>query len=214
MYTFSNFKIYRLNEYFFVYFRIFIFHIFTSCSTFEINLGLIFIIFYFSFYATQKKTLEVNVYHPLIKELQKRVLADKEDKTAIDLARVMFETATLRSGFVVKDSADFAGRIERMLRLSMGVDLDAKVDLPEEEEPTEEVTEEVSFQIMAIFKLNHQNEPIFDLSEGRILPECGFLVNTCSKLWQNNFSISRQRYRHSNVFSPSTKYSCHCFFFR
>ena len=91
--------------------------------------------------------MEVNVYHPLIKELHKRVGANKDDQTAKDLARVMFETATMRSGFAIKDSADFAGRIERMLRLSMGVDLDAKVDLPEEEEESaeEEATEEVLF---------------------------------------------------------------------
>ena len=41
---------------------------------------------------------------------------------------VMFETATLRSGFSVADSAGFAERIERMLRLSMDVSLDAKVN--------------------------------------------------------------------------------------
>ena len=105
---------------------------------------------YFSFYATQKKTLEVNVYHPLVKELQARVKADAEDQTAKDLARVMFETATMRSGFTVKDSADFASRIERMLRLSMGVDLDAKVDLPEEDEETEETAEEEGFEEVSL----------------------------------------------------------------
>ncbi|XP_057296037.1 endoplasmin-like [Hydractinia symbiolongicarpus] len=99
-----------------------------------------------NFYATQKKTLEINVYHPLIKELQKRVTADKDDKSASDLARVMFETATLRSGYTIKDSVDFAQRIERMLKLSMNVDVDAKVELPDEDEETaeeEEATEEV-----------------------------------------------------------------------
>jgi len=97
-----------------------------------------------NFYASQKKTLEINVYHPLMKELNKRITADAEDPTAKDLARVMFETATLRSGYNVKDSLDFAGRIERMLRLSMGVDPDAKVELPEEDEAAEEEsTEEV-----------------------------------------------------------------------
>lgn len=35
-----------------------------------------------------------------------------------------------------QDSQDFAGRIERMLRLSMGVDLEATVD-PDVEEPEE-----------------------------------------------------------------------------
>lgn len=48
---------------------------------------------------------------------------------------VLFETATLRSGFSLPDTTDFAGRIERMLRLSMDVPLDEKIDdEPEEEE--------------------------------------------------------------------------------
>lgn len=93
------------------------------------------------YYANQKKTLEVNPRHPLVKELLKKVETDKEDKTAKDLARVLFETATLRSGYMVKDSQDFAGRIERMLRLSMGVDLEAMVE-PEEEEAEEKEDEE------------------------------------------------------------------------
>lgn len=58
------------------------------------------------YYANQKKTLEVNPRHPLVKELLKRVETDKEDKTAKDLARVLFETATLRSGFMIKVKVD------------------------------------------------------------------------------------------------------------
>merc|ERR1712080_481931 len=86
-----------------------------------------------NFYAGQKKILEMNIYHPLVIELNKKITADPED-----------ETATLRSGYTIKDSLDFASRIERMLRLSMGVDPDAKVELPEEPEPTEEeATEDV-----------------------------------------------------------------------
>jgi len=96
-----------------------------------------------SFYSTQKKILELNVYHPLVLELNKKVAVDPEDKTALDLTRVLFETATLRSGYSIKDSLDFAQRIERMLRLSMGVDPDAKVDLPDEESTEEEATEDV-----------------------------------------------------------------------
>lgn len=40
-----------------------------------------------------------------------------------------------------QDSQDFAGRIERMLRLSMGVDLEAMVE-PEEEEAEDKEDEE------------------------------------------------------------------------
>ncbi|CAL1526239.1 unnamed protein product, partial [Lymnaea stagnalis] len=87
------------------------------------------------FYANQKKTLEINTRHPLIKELKARIEADNEDETAKDLAKVLFDTATLRSGFSVKDSLDFAQRIERMMKMSMGIDLNAPIeDEPEEEE--------------------------------------------------------------------------------
>jgi heat shock protein beta len=87
------------------------------------------------YYANQKKTLEINPRHPLIKELKRRVEDAKEDQTTKDLANVLFETATLRSGFSLADTADFAGRVERMLRLSMNVGLDEQIeDEPEEEE--------------------------------------------------------------------------------
>jgi len=62
------------------------------------------LVFFTRYYANQKKTLEVNPRHPLVKELLKRVETDKEDKTAKDLARVLFETATLRSGYLIKVS--------------------------------------------------------------------------------------------------------------
>ncbi|KAH9507962.1 hypothetical protein Btru_052467 [Bulinus truncatus] len=80
------------------------------------------------YYANQKKTLEINPRHPLVKELKTRVEADtKEDETAKDLAKVLFDTATLRSGFSVKDSLEFAQRIERMMKMSMGLDINAPV---------------------------------------------------------------------------------------
>lgn len=92
-----------------------------------------------SYYSTQKKTLEINPRHPIIKELKRRIadLEGKEEtseevKTAKDLATVMLDTARLRSGFLLKDSVSFASRIERMLRLGLGVDLNAKI----EDEPT------------------------------------------------------------------------------
>lgn len=90
------------------------------------------------YYATQKKTLEVNPRHPLIKELKRRVAENKEDQITHDLAVVLFETATLRSGFSLADTADFAGRVERMLRLGMDISLDEKIDEEPEEEPEEE----------------------------------------------------------------------------
>ena len=50
-----------------------------------------------------------------------------DDQTASDLAVVLFETATLRSGYQLADTKAYGDRIERMLRLSMNVDLDEQV---------------------------------------------------------------------------------------
>jgi heat shock protein beta len=90
------------------------------------------------YYASQKKTLEINPRHPLIKELRTRVENDKEDQTTKDLAMVLFETATLRSGYSLVDTAGFGERVERMLRLSMDLSLEEQV----EEEPIDEEEEE------------------------------------------------------------------------
>ncbi|CAG5123143.1 unnamed protein product [Candidula unifasciata] len=87
------------------------------------------------FYASQKKTLEINAKHPLVRKLKELVETNANDETAKDLAKVLFDTATLRSGFQVKDTLDFAQRVEKMLRMSVDVDLNEKVeDEPEEEE--------------------------------------------------------------------------------
>uniref|UniRef100_A0A674F1M8 Endoplasmin n=1 Tax=Salmo trutta TaxID=8032 RepID=A0A674F1M8_SALTR len=88
-----------------------------------------------NYYARQKKTLEINPKHPLIKEMLKRINENAEDQTASDLAVVLFETATLRSGYQLADTKAYGDRIERMLRLSMNVDLNEEP----EEEPEEEV---------------------------------------------------------------------------
>ncbi|CAF0790737.1 unnamed protein product [Adineta steineri] len=81
-----------------------------------------------NYYLNQKKTLDINPRHPLIKDLLRRVIDSKDDKVASDLATVMYEAATLRSGFDLNDSDGFADRIESMLRRAMGVSLDEKID--------------------------------------------------------------------------------------
>ncbi|KAF4079786.1 hypothetical protein AMELA_G00182340 [Ameiurus melas] len=95
-----------------------------------------------NYYASQKKTLEINPKHPLVKEMLRRVNANEEDQTASDLAVVLFETATLRSGYQLADTKAYGDRIERMLRLSMNVGLDEQVEEEPEEEPEEPAEEE------------------------------------------------------------------------
>jgi len=99
------------------------------------------------YYGKQKKTLEINVRHPLIKKLKALFEADKEDATGKDLAVVLWETATLRGGYAVQDTLAFAERIEKMLRLSVDIDPEEQIeedpdDLEEDDEEEEEEDEE------------------------------------------------------------------------
>ncbi|GMT24674.1 hypothetical protein PFISCL1PPCAC_15971, partial [Pristionchus fissidentatus] len=91
------------------------------------------------FYMSQKKTLELNPRHPVVKELLKRVESDPEDAKAKFTAALLFDTATLRSGFSLQDQVDFAERIESILKQSIDVDESAQV---EEEQVIEEDAEE------------------------------------------------------------------------
>merc|ERR1711983_139367 len=63
------------------------------------------------YYLNQKKTLEINPRHPLVKELLRRVEDNPADPVAKDIAVMMFNTATLRSGFSLKDTVNFAENI-------------------------------------------------------------------------------------------------------
>lgn len=103
------------------------------------------------FYEDQKKILELNPRHPVVKQLLKRV-KDEEDKsedekeefkaTTVDMASVLIDTARLRSGYALKDQIQFSSRIEKMLRMSMGVSLDEAVEAEPEYAPDAEETEE------------------------------------------------------------------------
>jgi heat shock protein 90kDa beta len=89
-------------------------------------------------YFTQKKILEINPGHPLIKEMLKLVEADKEDQKAISLVQLMYESATLRSGYELKDLAGFSDRIETMLRSAMNISPDETIEEIGEFEADEE----------------------------------------------------------------------------
>jgi len=88
------------------------------------------------YYLNQKKTLEVNPRHPLIKELLRRIEDNPADVSAKDMAVMMFNTATLRSGYPLRDTVNFAEHIETMMRKTLGVDVDEAIE--EEEEITDE----------------------------------------------------------------------------
>ncbi|XP_034112286.1 endoplasmin [Drosophila albomicans] len=87
-----------------------------------------------SYYLNQKKTLEINPRHPLMRELLRRVEADEADETAKDMAVMMFRTATLRSGYMLQETSTFADSIEKMMRQTLGVAQDEQIEFDEEED--------------------------------------------------------------------------------
>merc|ERR1719482_1175061 len=84
-----------------------------------------------------RKTLEINPNHPVIADLLAKVKADKEDKTAIDSASVLFQTALIESGYEIADPSALVKRVYRLMSKELGVDPDAplkEVEIPDEEE--------------------------------------------------------------------------------
>merc|ERR1711936_284177 len=92
------------------------------------------------YYLNQKKAFEINPRHPLIKELLRRVEDNPDDTTAKEMSVIMFNAATLRSGYMLSDTTTFAMQLESMMRDTLGVDQDEAVE--EEVELPEEAPEE------------------------------------------------------------------------
>merc|ERR1711983_754989 len=92
------------------------------------------------YYLNQKKAIEINPRHPLVKELLRRVEDNPDDAIAKDMSLMMFNTATLGSGYFLKDTSAFAMHIENMMRETLGIDKDEQVE--EEEEIVDEAPEE------------------------------------------------------------------------
>merc|ERR1719378_1671131 len=89
-----------------------------------------------------QKTLEINPAHPIIRELKSRVEADSKDQEAKDIASTLFDVALVGTGLTPADPADFASRLQVLMRLGLGVSKDAAIEEPEVEIEEEKKPEE------------------------------------------------------------------------
>jgi len=93
------------------------------------------------YYLSQKKTLEINPRHPIMKELLKRVEEGSADTDAAHgIAKMMFRTATLRSGYQLTNTVEFAQTVESMMQAALGISGET-VEVEPEEEPAAPVEE-------------------------------------------------------------------------
>merc|ERR1711972_313899 len=84
-----------------------------------------------------RKTLEINPNHPVVVDLLSKVKANKEDKSSVDTAQVLFQTALIESGYEIADPSALVNRVYRLMSKELGVDPDTplkEVEVPEEEE--------------------------------------------------------------------------------
>ena len=91
-------------------------------------------------YLTQKKALGINPRHPFIKELLRHVEDHPSDDITKNMALMTFNTATLRSGYILRNTNSYVLNIKKTRRETLGVDCNEQVE--KEEELPEEAPEE------------------------------------------------------------------------
>ncbi|CAG9809039.1 unnamed protein product [Chironomus riparius] len=99
-----------------------------------------------SYYLNQKKALEFNPRHPVIRELLRKIDADPQDTRAKEIAELLLDTAVLRSGYMLQETSQFADSIDRLMRTSLNVEheeFDPEFEeFPEATQTTEETETE------------------------------------------------------------------------
>jgi len=113
------------------------------------------------FYAKQKKELELNAKHPLIKALLTKVEASDGEidaNTNLTLS-VFWDSTLLQSGFQIRNVAKFSKRLDKILRQNLNVDENAEAEVvvkPAEERAEEEKTADEAAKEKSEAKLEAQ----------------------------------------------------------
>lgn len=123
------------------------------------------------FMKSQKKILEINPGHPLIIGMLERASKDpkgyENDKHFQEMAKVLYDITLVRSGYSLKEGVKaFAGRVENMLRVNLGVDESAEAvfEVPQAEDRDQEEIEAEIEKRGDILKAD-------DVEPGSITPE-------------------------------------------
>lgn len=92
------------------------------------------------FMRNQKKTLEINPHHPLMRSLLNSVEEDYITDEILNMIQLLYETTAIRSGYPLKDVGTFASRVESIIRKTVGISLieEAKYKVKKATEKTEE----------------------------------------------------------------------------
>jgi molecular chaperone HtpG len=89
------------------------------------------------FAGNNKKIMEINPTHAIIKRLQQSVNnSDMSNTSRNDVVRLLYDTALLNSGYTQEDTSSFVDRVLKMMMV--GLDVEQEEPVKEEEPPVKE----------------------------------------------------------------------------
>jgi len=95
----------------------------------------------------RKKTLEININHPIISGLDKMIVSEKEKEYIDELICMLYDTSCLNSGFSLRNVNEYSKRIYKLLDNGINLEneniqetqeIQNKQEQPEEQEQSEE----------------------------------------------------------------------------
>ncbi|CDF34838.1 Protein kinase [Chondrus crispus] len=96
----------------------------------------------FGYMTPKSKIMELNAHHPITKEMLRLVESGEDDERAAELGHLVYDTALVASGYVMRDSdyKSYADRMYKWIGESVGVDPSAPIveEYPEEEKADSE----------------------------------------------------------------------------
>ena len=93
---------------------------------------------------TPKKVLEINKEHSIIKSLKKNLENNRDDNELKDLVYLLYDIASLSSGFTIEDTNNFTKKLYNILDIGMGYsDENKKTEEIIETEETKDETNEM-----------------------------------------------------------------------
>lgn len=87
--------------------------------------------------------LEINPTHPIIKELEKKIQVDRDAEDTKNFACLMYDVASMTSGYEVVDTGDFAKRVMSLMAGIEAPEVESKDESSEEDDATDTIEPEV-----------------------------------------------------------------------
>ncbi|KAJ1345330.1 hypothetical protein BSLG_000843 [Batrachochytrium salamandrivorans] len=95
---------------------------------------------FLKFSRAQKRILEINPEHPIIKGMLKKIMDGDKDSIS-DVPYILFESTAIGSGWEPRDTTKFMTSVEGALRRFVGVDVHAQPNVHIKPAPEQDVTE-------------------------------------------------------------------------